>query len=485
MINDSAKSVVTNYFYNLSYQIVKMILPLITIPYVSRVLGADNLGVYSYTYSVAVYFAMIGYLGFENYGNRLIAQNRDDQAQLDEAFSGAYAFQMISGVLAIFLYIGYMLLFCRRNIMIAWIQLMYVSACLFDISWLYFGLEKFKKTANISVLVRIAAFLAVFIFVKSRDDLPEYAVICSLSFLMSTVLLWPGTRRLVHFCRVPIKDVLKHGRGTLILFFPVLIMCIYRSMDKIMLGNIATMADVALYTNADKIIDIPFGMITALGVVMIPRMTSLISSGNIQRTYRYIEVSMRFIMFLACGMAFGLMGVGRVFAPVFFGEEFIAAGPIIMIIAPVVIVRACANIVGTQYLLPHHRDRDYIVSILIGVLINLGLNAVLIPRWQSAGAAIATLAAEISVAFYQIYICRKEIPVANYFIRNWVFIAAGIVMFFPVYYFGKTHPVSVATLIIQIAIGLVIYLIIGGGYLYKCEHELVKKVLKGKKNNIS
>lgn len=212
-----------------------MILPLITIPYVSRVLGADNLGVYSYTYSVAVYFAMIGYLGFENYGNRLIAQNRGDQTQLDAAFSGAYAFQMLSGFLAVFLYIGYMMLFCRMNNMIAWIQIMYVSASLFDISWLYFGLEKFKKPAAISILARIAAFLAIFIFVKDRDDLSEYTVICSFSYLMSNVLLWPGIRRKVHFCRVPLKDILKHGRGTMILFFPVLIMCVYRSMDKIML----------------------------------------------------------------------------------------------------------------------------------------------------------------------------------------------------------------------------------------------------------
>ena len=100
------------------------------------------------------------------------------------------------------------------------------------------------------------------------------------------------------------------------------------------------------------------------------------------------------MMFLACGMAFGMMATGEVFAPVFFGQEFMSCGRLIMIIAPMVIVRACANVVRTQYLLPNKRDKDYIISLLIGVLINLVVNALLIPAWRSKGAAVGTLLAE-------------------------------------------------------------------------------------------
>lgn len=478
MENNGAKKVMSNFIYNLLFQVVRMILPLITIPYVSRVLGAEKLGIYNYTYTVAVYFAMIGYLGFENYGNRLIAQNRDNQERLNKAFSGAYTFQIISGLSAIVLYTIYVFFFCQKNQFVAWIQVLYVSSELFNISWFYFGLEKFKKTTFVNIFVRLLSFISILTFVKREEDLPIYTFICAITFLLSSILLWPGTRKYVKYVKVSISEVLYHAKGILILFFPVLVISVYRSMDKIMLGNMSSMVEVALYSNADKIVEVPYGVITALGVVMIPRMTNLISSGQKERTYKYIEISMRFMLFLACGMCFGMIGVGKVFAPVFFGNQFIKSGTLIMIIAPMVIVRACANVVRTQYLLPNKRDKDYIISILVGVVINLVFNSLLIPHFTSAGAAIATLMAESFVAGYQIFACRKEIPVGKYTFRNWFFIVAGIIMVIPVYLMGQILPTSVITLIEQIVVGVIIYVIVGGGYLYWNEKELVRSVLK-------
>lgn len=480
MKDNSARKVVLNFAYNLVFQVFRMILPLITIPYVSRILGAENLGIYNYTYSVATYFAMIGYLGFENYGNRLIAQNKNNQDDLNRAFSGAYAFQIVSGLTAVALYAVYMILFCRDNITIAWIQILYVSSEIFNISWFYFGIEKFKKPTIVNVVIRLLSFVCILCFVKTPKDLSTYTFICAATFLLSTVLLWPATKKYVRWCSISFKEVIFHGKGTLILFFPVLVISIYRSMDKIMLGNMATMVDVALYSNADKIVEVPYGVITALGVVMIPRMTDLVSKGQKKITFRYIELSMRFMMFLACGMCFGMLGVGKVFAPVFFGEEFIQSGSLIMIIAPMVIVRACANVVRTQYLLPNRRDKDYIVSILIGVVVNLVFNSLLIPKWTSAGAAIATLMAESFVAFYQIFVCRKDIPVVKYIFRNWFFAVSGIIMFIPVYRFGASHNISTITLIEQILIGIIVYLTIAGTYLIVNEKVLVVKVLNRK-----
>ena len=141
---------------------------------------------------------------------------------------------------------------------------------------------------------------------------------------------------------------------------------------------------------------------------------------------------MRFMLFMACGMAFGMMAVGKVFAPVYFGKEFIACGTLIMVIAPMVIVRACANVVRTQYLLPNKRDKDYIISIVIGVVINLIFNTLMIPMWESTGAAIATL---------------------------------------------NKHSKSLSTLLIQVVMGMAIYLVAAGGYLVIKEKEMIRKIL--------
>lgn len=474
---NATSNVAVNFLYNTAYQLLRIILPLITVPYVSRILGAENLGIYNYTYSIALYFAMLAYLGFENYGNRLIAENRDCEKNLNRAFSGAYYFQMISGSIAILVYVVYMLFFCSDNSLIGWIQLLFISSEILNVSWLYFGLEQFKKTTIVNVIVRLLSFAAIFVFVKGRDDLAAYTAICSGSLLFSAVALWLGIRKCVKFVKVPVKDIWQHAKGCLFLFFPVLVINIYRSMDKIMLGNMSTMTEVAIYSNADKIVELPYGVIAALGVVMLPRMTNFVAKGDEEISKKYIKESMRFMLFMACGMAFGMMAVGKVFAPVYFGEEFDACGKLIMLIAPMVIVRACANVVRTQYLLPNKRDKDYILSILIGVVINLILNTLMIPKWESNGAAFATLMAESFVALYQIFACRKDIPVMRYTFRNWFFLLAGIMMFIPVYMYGNTHSTSLLTVLIQVVMGVVMYLVIAGGYFVIKEKTAIRKIL--------
>ena len=481
MSKEKTPGILSNFVYNVIYQVVRMILPLITIPYVSRVLGAEKLGVFNYTNSVAIYFAMVAYLGFENYGNRLIAQNKHNQQELNKAFSGAYSFQLFSSLIAIVAYVVYVTVFCNSNQVVAWTQLIYVASEVINISWLYFGLEHFKKTTLINIGVRVASFIAIILFVNSKEDLVLYTVICSLTIFISALLLWPGTKQYVQFTKVSLKEIWHYGKGSLVLFFPVLVVSIYRTMDKIMLGNIASMTEVALYANADKIVEVPYGVITALGVVMIPRMTSMIATGQTEKSLKYIEISMRFMMFLACAMCFGMMGIGKVFAPVFFGEEFTASGVLIMVIAPMVIVRACANVVRTQYLLPNKRDKDYIISIIGGVIVNLVLNSLMIPVWKSFGAAIATLCAESFVALYQIIVCRKDIPVIKYTLRNWFFLFAGIVMFIPVYLFGESHSTTILTMFIQIVIGVFVYILIAGTYMWIKEKPLIMSVLHKKR----
>lgn len=483
-MNEKKKTgnVFKNFIYSSGYQILKIILPLITIPYVTRVLGADNLGIYNYTNSYAVYFAMFAFLGFENYGNRLIAQYRDNKVNLNRVFSSAYGLQIISSSIGILGYVIYVVCFCKSNRLIAWIQILYVASEMFNIIWLYCGLEEFKANVVIHFIVRLISFVCTFVFVNNSDDLPIYTFICAGSTLLSNFFLWVRLKRYVSFVKVSVKEVLSHAKGCFILFFPVLVISIYRTMDKIMLGNISTMSEVAIYSYADKIVELPYGIIAALGVVMLPRMTNYVSNGKNDLAEKYIEISMRFMLFMACAMSFGMMGIGRTFAPLYFGKDFNACGTLIMVIAPMVIIRACANVVRTQYLLPNKRDKDYIISILIGVAINLVFNSLLIPVWESRGAAIATLFAESFVAIYQVFACRKDLPVVRYVFRNWFFLVAGLVMFIVVYAIGEIREASWGTFLLQVFAGVVTYFILGCSYLYRSDKELVMKIVRFKRH---
>ena len=176
---NTSKTIAKNFLYTTFYKVLRIILPLVTIPYVTRVLGAEKLGIYDYTYSIVIYFQMFAFLGFENYGSRLIAENRKDKEKMNKAFSAAYYFQLFFCVIALLAYVIYVTLFCKENIEIAWVQSLYIIAEFFDISWLYFGLEKFKITSVVNIIARLVSFAGIFIFVKTKDDLILYSVCCA------------------------------------------------------------------------------------------------------------------------------------------------------------------------------------------------------------------------------------------------------------------------------------------------------------------
>ena len=150
-MNSSAKK---NFIYSSIYQVLVLVLPLITTPYVSRIFGAENLGVYSYTNTIAQYFVIFAMLGLNNYGNRAVAMARDNQDELDAVFSEIYTMQVVTGILSLVLYLVYALIIAREYKVYSMILTLYVLSAVFDINWLFFGLEKFKLTVTRNSIIK-------------------------------------------------------------------------------------------------------------------------------------------------------------------------------------------------------------------------------------------------------------------------------------------------------------------------------------------
>lgn len=442
-----------NFLYNVLYQILLIILPLITAPYVSRILGPTALGEYAYTYSVAYYFLLIAMLGISNQGNRSIAAVQDQPQEVSKVFWSLYKIQAITFAIALILYVGYLMMFVKNNIIIATIQLIYIVSGLFDISWLYFGLEKFKVTVVRNCVIKLITVAAIFIFVKSPDDLWVYAVIMSTGMLLSQLYLWLQIKQYVVFKRTNIRECIRHIRPILILFIPVIAYSIYKVMDKIMLGAMTNYEQVGLFESAEKIINIPMGIITALGTVMLPRMSNIIAKGDTHKTNEYIRISFKVITIIASAIAFGLMGVSNVLAPVFFGEGFEGCSSIISLLSYTVVFIAWANIIRTQYLIPMHRDSVYLFSTIFGAVINLLINIVLIPKYHANGAAIGTIAAEFTVMIVQMIAVAKILPVYKYVLSYVPIIVIGFIMNVIVSYLGMIMDTSVVTLLVQVSVG--------------------------------
>lgn len=199
--------------------------------------------------------------------------------------------------------------------LIVLLQLIYVTSGLFDIGWLFFGLEQFKLTVARNTLIKISTVVLMFVFVHKPSDLWKYTLIMSAGTLFSQAYLWLYVKKYVSFEKCSVKEITSNIKPVLILFIPVLAYSIYKVMDKIMLGNMSSYDQVGFYNNAEKIINIPMGIITALGTVMLPRMSNIVANGDKKRVDDYIRISAKLVTLLSSAIAFGLMGVSSVLAP--------------------------------------------------------------------------------------------------------------------------------------------------------------------------
>ena len=465
-----------NLAYNVAYQILVIILPLITAPYVSRVLGADGLGTYSYIFSIVTYFGLFGMLGIANHGNRSVALVRDNRQKVSEAFSNTYIIQLCTTVIALLLYFLFIYCWFSGDKTIAYIESIIVLSYVLDITWFFFGLEQFAVTVTRNAIIKIATVVAIFIIVRSREDLWIYALIMSCGMLFSQIYLWLRIRKYADFCKPSWSQVKSNIKPVLMLFIPAIAYSIYKLLDKVMLGAMSSMSQVGLFDNAEKIINIPSSLITAFGTVMMPRITVLLGTGDEHRISYLNKNSVRYFTLLVVGAAFGLAGICNVLAPVYFGSEFVGSAPIIAGLGFSLIFVTWANVIRTQYLIPNKLDKPYVISSVIGALANLAVNIILIPKFAGIGAMIGTIIAEFTVFFVQLILVRRSFPMSQYLQPVLFLFPIGMIMFAVVYWIGAYMGNTIITLIIQILVGGFLYLSGSMVYLKVIHDEFFEKL---------
>jgi O-antigen/teichoic acid export membrane protein len=476
-------SIKKNYLYSVVYQIFNIIIPLITAPYISRVLGAEGIGIVSYIHSIALYFGMFGMLGLNNYGNRTIAANRKDKKKVSKIFWNIYTLQVMTTSIMLLAYIVFISAFLKENKIVAYVQIVYLLSVVLDINWFFFGMEQFKLTVSRSILIKIISFFMILIFVNNESDVWIYALITTVSMLLSQLLIWPFLIGKIHFVMPSKKEIFPHIIPNIILFIPVITISLYKVMDKVMLGTLGDMVQVGLYENSLKIINIPMGVIMALGNVMLPRMSSMYANGEVDKSKIIIRKSMQFSMFLAFGMAFGLGGIADNFAPVFFGKEFQKTGMLIQLLSITVVFISWANVFRTQYLIPNNKEKIYIKSVAIGALSNIIINMILIPQYGAVGASIGTIFAEALVTLSQSMMISNEFKFKVYIKDSFPFFLSGLLMFLIVKIIGSFDGSAVYVLIVQILIGALIYIANCTIILSKMRKIKVNDLIENLKNN--
>ena len=451
--------VIKNYLYNAGYQILNMIIPLITVPYISRVLGAHDVGINEYTNSWVTFFFLMGQMGITLYGNREVAYHRDDLYKRSQTFWGVEALQLLTVSSAFVLYLVAVFLFSTTFKEFFLLQAIWIIATGVDISWYFMGLEEFRITVVRNTLVKIASLILIFTVVKTSNDLGKYILILGASQLVGNLTLWPYLRGNIVWVSIKKWHPFKHFYPSLLLFIPTITTQVYLVLNRLMLGRMSTQADLGNFGQADKIVKFVLAVVTATGTVMLPHVANKFAKGDIKGVRNSLYSSFNFVSAIAIPMMFGLMAIAKKFGPWFLGREFVLAGSVIFLEAPIILLIAWSNVTGTQYLMPVNRVKEYTTSVTIGALSNVIFNFVLIGKYGANGAAIATVGSEFLVTASQLWMIHSTISRRKLFRETWKYLFCGMVMFIVVNRICSVINMTVANLILEVVVGAIIYLL--------------------------
>ena len=472
-------SIVKNYIYNLVYQVLIILFPIITIPYVTRVLGSENLGIFAFTDSIIQYFALAGTIGVGLYASRQIAYSRDNIDDRSKVFWEIFSMKTLT--VAISLLVFYTAIYLTdlpyRNMYL--IQSINIVALIFDAAWLFTALEDFKKILMRNLIVRGLGYAGLFIFIKDKNDLFLYALLIAVTNILGNIaLLFHLPKHIKRFKFEYLRNSFIHFLPCLALFIPQIALQIYTILDKTMVGIFSSPSEVAFYDVSQKLARIALAIVTSASLILLPRISNYFSKGDTAKIKEYVDKSFKFAVYLSLPIMFGMLGISDRLIPWFLGPEFSKVSTLMIVTSAIIPLVAANSVFGIQLMLPVNKVKEYTTSVIIGAVLNFVLNLLLIPKIHSLGACISSLIAEAVVAGYQYYHIKYYLPLKVMFEEVWKYLLSSIFLFIIVKLIGYRMEANIITTLTQTVIGMLIYF--GTQYLLRSKMQslLVSRVIQ-------
>ena len=448
--------VLKNYAYNLSYQLLVIILPIITTPYVTRVFSSTDLGTYGYFNSIVTYFILLATLGVANYGTKEISGHRKD---IRKNFWGIYTLQFGATILSICLYILLCLSLSFMQNPVAYILGLSLVSKGMDISWLFQGLEDFRKITVRNITVKLVGVISIFLFVKSANDLYLYVFLLTIFELLGQFSMWLPAREFIGKPHFDWSYAKQHLKPVVLLFLPQIAISLYVTLDRTMLGALASTKDVGIYDQALKLVNILLTLVTSLGSVMLPRVANLLSTGDHKAVNKMHQMSFLIYNLVIFPIIAGMLIVNDDFVQFFLGQDFQDAKYAIAIMIFRMFFIGWTNIMGIQILIPHNKNKEFMISTTIPAIVSVGLNLLLLPKLGYIGAAIVSVLTEALVWAIQLYFTRnylKEVP----FLASTVKIIGASALMYGVLFIVKTTVsfTPVINVMVFATIGAILYI---------------------------
>lgn len=478
--SDSAKK---NFAYQFIYQAVILVVPFLVSPYLTRTMGSTSLGIYTYTYSIAYYFVITAALGINRYGQRIIAQKKKDILDLERTFWSLFTLHVVVSIIVFIAYIIYAVFICNDNKSVALAQGIYVFSAVVDITWLFYGLEKFKTIAIRNAFIKVLEAACIFAFVKSPNDLLLYTLIMSCSLCLSQIVVWPMVVGVIKPVKISRREVFSHFKPMMVLFASTVAATLYTVFDKTLLGVLSTTDNVAFYEYSNRIITLPKTFIVIISTVLFPRACKMAVDNNTEGLRVNFNYSLLTVSFIGFASIFGLIGIGEPLVTLYYGTDFSACGAVAISMSPLIYIIGLGEAVRNQYVFPFKKD-NYMVAILsTNAVINLILTAILIPQFGIYGAVAGSMVAEMFGLVMEIFICREYICVKDIFSKAIPFAVIGVCMLLAIKGIGAIMPDGYVTVAVQFVVGAFVYILltIVYGMLFD---ETIKDFLVGMRNRI-
>ena len=444
--------VIKNYLYNLSYQILTIILPIITVPYVTRIFTSEDLGSYGFYYSIVSYFSLFAMLGIGIYGTKQIAAARN----VSSTFWNIYAIQLTASILALFVYVITLVSIPKMSGMVPIILGIVLLTKMIDISWLFTGKEDFKKITLRNTMVKVAGVISIFTFIKSSEDLYLYIFLIVIFDFLGQFVMWIPAKKFIKRPSFDTKIIKKNLHPIVLLFLPQVAILLYVVLDRTLLGLLGSYSDVGIYEQGQKLTSILLTVVSSLGAVMLPRVANLLSERKEKEAQNMVRFSFILYNLIIFPMIFGLIAINEIFVKLFLGQNFQDVKYVLYIIVFNIMFIGWTNILGYQVLVVRNKNKEFMLSTTIPAIVSVAVNIAVIPFFGYIGASITSVVVEFLVFAIQWYYSRNIINKNLLFNKDLAKIICSSLVMFGVVMLCKIM------LGFDGIVGLVIYLVVGG-----------------------
>lgn len=403
------KSVKLNIIMNFILTMSNFIFPLITFPYVSRVLLPIGTGKVAFATSIVSYFSMIGMLGIPTYGIRACAKVRDNRDELSKTVQEIMIINFIAMSISLLLYVLAIFLVPRmaEDKTLFVINIATLVFNLIGCEWLYKAMEQYTYITIRSIILKLVSLILMFLMVHQKSDYVIYGGITILAGVGSNLFNFINLRKYLNMTWFPNMNLRQHIKPIFSFFIMTIATTVYTNLDSVMLGFLKGDEAVGYYNAAVKIKTILVSLVTSMGAVLLPRLSFYIKEGR-EKEFKQLTIrSLQFVCFLSVPLWVFFTLYAKEGVYFLSGEAYAGSIVPMQIIMPTLFFIGISNLLGIQILVPMDREKDVLNSVLLGAVVNLMINIITIPSFGATGAALGTLIAELFVTIYQVYVLRN------------------------------------------------------------------------------